>query len=133
MTGSISTMISMMIATVPTMNNSNATTTPAERQALRESFYQGANELYNNHFTTCHPFPAREIMAAAIKAYPEPKPALREVEFSGTRTRFNPRAANAPGFEVFVGGSWDRACLCEPDRIEALHDLMRMPYTVTAP
>jgi hypothetical protein len=102
---------------------------------LREAFYNGAQKLFTEHFTSCAPFPAREIIDAACKEYPEPPPVLREVEFYGLTTRFNPgfTGPEGPRFEVLVGGVWHRAAACEASRIEALHDLMHRPYTVAAP
>lgn len=95
-----------------------------KRRHNRESFYEGAQYLYDVHFTSVHPFPAREVMNQAMKLWPEPQ-TLRTVRILGVEYR-----ANGEVLEVFTGGAWSKAVAITPGFIRTLNELLDNPYEV---
>jgi hypothetical protein len=102
-----------------------AFTTDEMMIAMRGAFYNGAQYLYNEHFTTVHPFPAREVMNAATKRY-TPKE-LRTVTILGTKYRVKDGV-----IEVLCGArdnqDWQRATAITPGYVKTLADLIDNPY-----
>jgi len=93
------------------------------RAEKRQDFYDGAQYLYTQHFTTCHPFPAKEVMREAIKRFPDPKE-LRKVTINGNHYRVND---NVIEIEVFPG-EWASAVAITPEAVKVLADLIDNPY-----
>ena len=107
------------------MNKPTDTTKPITIADRRQSFYDGAQYLYDVHFTTCHPFPAREVMDAATRRYPDSKE-FRTVTINGTKYRVNDGV-----IEVKVSSDWSRVVAITPGYVKALADLIDHPYEVS--
>ena len=96
---------------------------------MRNSFYDGAQYLYTEHFTSCLPFPAKEVMNEAAKRFQYPRE-LRTVTINGNKYRV--RDGN---IEIQTGASnareWDRAVAITPEYVKTLADLIDHPYEVS--
>ena len=94
---------------------------------MSNSFYDGAQYLYTEHFTSCLPFPAKEVMNEAMKRFPSRE--LRTVTINGNKYRV--RDGN---IEIQSGASnareWDRAVAITPEYVKTLADLIDNPYEV---
>jgi hypothetical protein len=93
--------------------------------AKRGAFYEGAQYLYNEHFTTVHPFPAREVIIAVEKRFPSKE--LRQVAINGNQYRVNDKV-----IEILTGPTnrreWTPAQAITPEAVLTLADLIRNPY-----
>lgn len=95
------------------------------RLDMREAFYEGAQTLFRS-FTTCAPFPAREMMDAAERCYPSPRE-LRTVTINGNQYRVKDGV-----IEVLTGyknrQEWAPAVMITPEYVKTLAALIDHPY-----
>lgn len=110
------------------MSQSSETFTQGEMlTVMRNSFYEGAQYLYNEHFTTVHPFPSREVMNKACERFPGR--ALRHVTINGMEYRVNGKV-----IEIHSGAvnrrEWIPATAITPEAVKVLADLIDNPYEV---